>query len=150
MFRGNNRFIRRAVCEQHKYGSVRAAPGDGGSYSGAPSMGADLEVKVLRKAGRSDPREGQGFTREGAAGGSLERSSERTNRNPISGGETRGERARFREAPTTKGSNRRSVPLCCEGQRSYLGRSRLASERATPDTRRSEKSAEAESRGEAG
>lgn len=33
---------RRAVCDQHKYGSVRAAPGDGGGYSSVPSMECDL------------------------------------------------------------------------------------------------------------
>ena len=30
---GHNPRSRRAVCEQHKYGSVRGAPSDGGSYS---------------------------------------------------------------------------------------------------------------------
>ena len=30
---GNNPPSRRAVCDQHKYGSVRGAPGDGGAYS---------------------------------------------------------------------------------------------------------------------
>jgi hypothetical protein len=30
---GHNPWFRRAVCEQHKYGSVRGAPRDGGSYS---------------------------------------------------------------------------------------------------------------------
>src|SRR5262245_2633476 len=30
---GHNPRSRRAVCEQHKYGSVRGAPSDGGPYS---------------------------------------------------------------------------------------------------------------------
>ena len=55
----------------------------------------------------------------------------------------RGEWANDREAPVTKGKRRKSGGSCGDGLCSYPGRSRLVPERATPDQRRSEKSAEA-------
>src|SRR3990172_7559871 len=48
-------------------------------------MGADLEVRVLRRPGRRDPREGQGSDREVWAGGSVERIRGLTYRNRIGG-----------------------------------------------------------------
>lgn len=72
-----------------------------GSVSGrglfcTPSMGGDLEVRVLRGVGRSDPSKPQGElipTREGGAEGSGERIRESTNRNRIEGHVEQGERA---------------------------------------------------------
>ena len=64
------------------------------------------------------------------------------NKNRIEGVADQGERARNREALAINGKRRRSGRPCSEGVRSYLGRSRLAPERATASSR-SEKSAEA-------
>lgn len=52
------------------------------------------------------------------------------------------ERPSDREAPSTKTRERRSGDHALKGTETYLGRSRLAPERATPRERRSEKSAE--------
>jgi hypothetical protein len=43
---GYNPWFRRAVCEQHKYGSVRGALRDGGSYS----ISAECRVGLSRAA----------------------------------------------------------------------------------------------------
>ncbi|MDP9348570.1 MAG: hypothetical protein M3P24_05440, partial [Gemmatimonadota bacterium] len=67
-----------------------------------PSMGDDVEVKVLRGVGRSDSSEPQGADREGSAERSGERTREPTNRNRIGGVAGQGERANDREALATK------------------------------------------------
>ena len=67
-----------------------------------PSMLCDLEVKVLRGVGRSDPSEPQGADREGSAERSGERSCESRDTNRIQGTAEQGERAANREALTTK------------------------------------------------
>jgi hypothetical protein len=112
----------------------------------APSTGIDLEVKVLSEIGHSNRSEPQGRDREESSGGSGERNRGPTYRNRIRGGAEQGERAESREALVTKA--RRRIPGGRAGKVdvSYLGRSRLMPERATPDwspPRRSEKSAEA-------
>src|SRR6266498_1240043 len=68
-----------------------------------------------------------------------------TYRNRIGGGGNQGERATDREALATKETSRRSGARAGTVDESYLGRSRLTSERATRSqpTRRSEKSAAA-------
>jgi len=64
-------------------------------------MNDDLEVKVLRGAGRSDPSEPPGRDREGTAESSGERIREPRNTNRIGGTAEQGERAVHREALTT-------------------------------------------------
>ena len=51
----------------------------------APSMGAGLEVRVLRRPGRRDPSEAQGVDREVEAEGSVERIGGLTYRNRMRG-----------------------------------------------------------------
>src|SRR5207249_565357 len=79
-----------------------------GSSSCMPSMGAALEVRVLRELGHRNPREPQGRDREGASGGSGERTDGPTNRNRMRGEITQGKRACDREALVTEGGSRKS------------------------------------------
>jgi hypothetical protein len=65
-------------------------------------MNDDLEVKVLRGVGRSDPSEPPGRDREETAESSGERIREPRNTNRIGGTAEQGERAAHREALTTK------------------------------------------------
>jgi len=65
-------------------------------------MNDDLGVEVPREVGRGDRSEPQGGDREGTAERSGERICESTNRNRIGGTVEQGERARNREALTTK------------------------------------------------
>ena len=65
----------------------------------------------------------------------MEQSREPTNRNRIQGGMAWGERAFDREAPTAKEPSRISGGCAVKVTKSYLGRSRLAPERATPQGR---------------
>jgi len=62
----------------------------------------------------------------------VEQTRELTNRNRIRGVVTEGKRAIHREALTAKGSLRRSGGGAGKVTESYLGRSRLKPERATP------------------
>jgi hypothetical protein len=71
-------------------------------------MGADLEVEVLRGLGHRDSREPQERNREGAFGGSGERTDGPTNRNRIRGDAEQGERATDRETVVTKARRRKS------------------------------------------
>jgi hypothetical protein len=72
----------------------------------APSMGADLEVKVLPRAGFSEGSEAQGRLGDLPSGGRVERSCGPMNKNRIRGVDDWGERANDREAPETKGTPR--------------------------------------------
>ena len=67
-----------------------------------PSMNTDLEVQVLRELGRKDSSEPPGADREGSAEGSGERIRGPRDTNRIAGSAEQGERARDREALTTK------------------------------------------------
>jgi len=103
------------------------------TYFGVPSMTRDLEVQVLC-AGR--PRRAlakrKAMSREAIAERSVERSREPTNRNRIQGVMVQGERAKDREALSAKEPLRRSGGCAAKVTESYLGRSRLMPERATP------------------
>ncbi len=79
----------------------------------------------------------------------MERSCEPIDKNRIEGEAEQGERACNREALVIKAQAAWIRRLCSEGVRSYLGRSRLASERATVSNW-SEKSAEVVVAGVAG
>ena len=79
-----------------------------GRFGGAPSMGIDLEVKVLPRAGHSEGSETQGREGDRPSGGRVKRSRGLMNKNRIRGVGDRGERAANREAPVTKGTLRRS------------------------------------------
>jgi hypothetical protein len=99
-----------------------------------PSMTIDLEVQVLWGVGRNDPSNPQGELvpiREGGAERSGSKTCGATNRNRIGGRADQGERARNREALATKGEPCRSGARAGTVDESYLGRSRLAPERAT-------------------
>jgi hypothetical protein len=62
----------------------------------------------------------------------VEQSREPTNRNRIQGEVAQGERANDREALSAKGPSRRSGGCAVKVTESYLGRSRLMSERTAP------------------
>ena len=62
----------------------------------------------------------------------MEQNREPTNRNRIGGELAQGERANDREALSAKGPARRSGGCAVKVTKSYLGRSRLTPERATP------------------
>jgi hypothetical protein len=66
----------------------------------------------------------------------VEQSREPTNRNRIQGEVAQGERAIDREALSAKGPSRRSGGCAVKVTASYLGRSRLVPERATPRAER--------------
>ena len=56
---GHNLSSRRAVCDQHKHGSVRGAPREGGAYFAASGMTHRKEVKVQTRGpdeGNPTPR----------------------------------------------------------------------------------------------
>jgi hypothetical protein len=67
-----------------------------------PSMGTDLEVKVLWEVDRNDPSEPQGDERERFAERSGSGTCGATNRNRIRGVADKGERAANREALAIK------------------------------------------------
>jgi hypothetical protein len=77
---------------------------DAGPFCCVPSMNGDLEVRVLRGVGRSDPSEPPGRDREGTVESSGERICESRNTNRIAGTTEQGERAAHREALTTNAS----------------------------------------------
>jgi hypothetical protein len=81
------------------------SPPRSGSFS-APSMGIDLEVKVLSEIGHSNRSEPQGRNREEPSGGSGERNRGPTYRNRIRGVAEQGERAEYREALVTEARRR--------------------------------------------
>ena len=64
----------------------------------APSMGADLEVKVLSRADHSEGSEAQVRKGDQPCGGRVERIHEPMNKNRIEGVGDQGERAKNREA----------------------------------------------------
>ena len=74
----------------------------------APSMGADLEVKVLPQVVHDEGREAQMRSGDRPCGGSVERIREPMNKNWIQGGAVQGERASDREAVMDKGLCRKS------------------------------------------
>jgi hypothetical protein len=80
----------------------------GAASFSAPSMGIDLEVKVLPEIGHSNRSEPQGRNREEPSGGSGERNRGPTYRNRIRGGAEQGERAEVREALVTEARRRTS------------------------------------------
>ena len=108
-----------------------------------PSMNRNQEVEVLWGAWSQDPRANR---KAQAARPRLKEAKSdscgSTNRNRVEGAASQGERAIDREALATKGGRRRRGDRAAKATESYLGRSRLVPERATP-MRRSEKSAEA-------
>jgi hypothetical protein len=110
------------------------------SRRGAPSMGAVLVVEVHPKGGHPDRSEPQLRKGDRAWRGSGKRNRGPMYKNRIRGGAERGERAPNRKASMAKAQVAYIRRSCGEGQRSYLGRSRLTPERAT--RKRSEKSAE--------
>ncbi len=71
-------------------------------------MGTVLEVGVLPRAGHSEGREAQGRKGDRPSEGSVEHSRGLMDKNRIRGAGDRGERARDREAPVTKGTRRKS------------------------------------------
>jgi len=82
------------------------------SHGCVPSMGRDLEVKVLwisrsqRIRAKRKAESRKASSREAGAERSVERNRESTNRNRIRGGADQGERALNREAlATTKGGS---------------------------------------------
>jgi len=109
-FRAKILDITPGFCCSLKHAVQQASAVDGAARRDrrAPSMGIDLEVKVLPKAGHGDRSEPQGRNREGSSGGSGERSRGPTNRNPIRGVAEQGERASNRKALVTKARRRRS------------------------------------------
>ena len=74
----------------------------------APSMGVDLEVKVLPRVVHDEGREAQGREGDRPSGGSVERIRGPMNKNWIRGGAVRGEQATSCEAAMDKGQRRRS------------------------------------------
>ena len=106
-------------------------------------MNRNQEVEVLWGAWSQDPRANR---KAQAARPRLKEAKSdscgSTNRNRVEGAASQGERAIDREALATKGGRRRRGDRAAKATESYLGRSRLVPERATP-MRRSEKSAEA-------
>ena len=101
-----------------------------------PSMTIDLEVEVLSEADRSDRSEPQGVTVRKALKAAGNRTCGVTNRNRIGGGANQGEWANDHEALAIKERSRRSGTRAGTADESYLGRSRLMPERATPRRRR--------------
>src|SRR5439155_5122984 len=93
---------------RHLRAAWSRSPARAESHVCMPSMGADLEVRVIRGLGHRDPREPQGGAREGGAESSGERTDGLTNRNRIRGGTGQSERANDCEALVTKGRRRRS------------------------------------------
>ena len=61
-------------------------PASAGGCSGAPGMGAILEVKVLSEAVHSNRSEAQLHEGDRVWGGSVERNREPMDKNPIQGG----------------------------------------------------------------
>jgi hypothetical protein len=95
-------------------------------------MGAVLRVQVPPRGGHPDRSEPQLREGDRTWEGSGERNRGLTNRNRVRGADERGERANDREASMTKAQAAQTRRSRGEGQRSYLGRSRLTPERATP------------------
>ena len=110
----------------------------------APSMGIDLEVEVLSRAGHSERSEPQSVVPRGRREGSGKRSCGPTNRNRIEGGAEQGKRATDREALLTKARRRRSGGRAAKADVLTRGdlALRLKGRRGSQD-QRSEKSAEA-------
>jgi hypothetical protein len=101
-----------AVAQMHSvYRQMRAKKSlderrDQNLLVSAPSMGIDMEVRVLPEVGHDDRSEPQGRNREGPSGGSGERNRGPTNRNRIRGGAEQGERPGTREALVTEARRR--------------------------------------------
>ena len=123
----------------------RARPRRAAVSFSAPSMGIDLEVKVLSEIGHNDRSEPQGRNREGPSGGSGERNRGPTYRNRIRGVAEQGERAEVREALVTEARRRISGGRAVKVDVLTWGdlASRLKGRRRGRESRRSEKSAEA-------
>jgi hypothetical protein len=103
--RGHFLRARRSTSTRSGRHDAAKLPAKPASFS-APSMGIDLEVKVLPEAGHSNRSEPQGRNREGPSGGSGERSRGPTYRNRIGGDAEQGERTGTREALVTKARRR--------------------------------------------
>ena len=76
-----------------------------GPFSCAPSMGALLEVQVLRQAEHSERSEAQLRKGDRAWRGSVERNREPMYKNRIEGAADQGERASNREAVSSRPGN---------------------------------------------
>jgi hypothetical protein len=94
-------------------------------------MGATLRVQVPPKGDHLNRSESQLRKGDRPWGGSEERNHEPMNKKPMRGGAEQGERAGNREALMVNAQASYIGRLRGEGSGSYLGRSRLGSERVT-------------------